>query len=231
MILYTNGCSWTYGGGLNLDKPEQKQERLNSVWPYHLGKLLNCEKVVNLAQGCGSNQRIFRTTLNWLMETPQEILSTTTAVIQWTEPSRFEIYMPENKNDIFEDRDERWIAIKINAALSNFHFDTEDIIDDTNKMFQFHTEIEGFYKSLCYFESLHSLFQSFGVKYYYWSHQTDFEVLPSEKNNLLKKYNWLGEPNNKWVYDRVSHTDAHPSFTGHKQLAEIIHSYIRQLRS
>jgi len=63
MILLVNGCSFTWGGGL--DK-QGDQVRETSVWSHHLGALMNAEKVVNLAAGCGSNQRIFRTTVDYI---------------------------------------------------------------------------------------------------------------------------------------------------------------------
>ena len=58
--LFTNGCSWTFGGGL--DQPDTR-ERItdlqdNIVWPAHVQRLLNFDKQVNLSAGGGSNQRI-----------------------------------------------------------------------------------------------------------------------------------------------------------------------------
>jgi hypothetical protein len=64
MILLTNGCSWTYGGSLGLDEIEKQEQRLQSTWPHHLGQLLNVSENVQLAVGCGSNQRIVRTTFD-----------------------------------------------------------------------------------------------------------------------------------------------------------------------
>ena len=58
--LFVNGCSWTYGGGL--DEPGSKAHidnlHNNIVWPAHVKKLMNFDRCINLAEGCGSNQRI-----------------------------------------------------------------------------------------------------------------------------------------------------------------------------
>jgi hypothetical protein len=64
--LFTNGCSWTWGGSLE-EYWETEEDRLKLVWPHHLGNLLRADNVVNLSLSCGSNQRIVRTTLNWLL--------------------------------------------------------------------------------------------------------------------------------------------------------------------
>jgi len=80
--LLVNGCSWTYGGGL--DRPSRKNqfnfpydpgtkehmEHIHGkiVWSAHVKKLMNFDRCVNLAEGCGSNQRICRTTFDWVKE-------------------------------------------------------------------------------------------------------------------------------------------------------------------
>ena len=57
MILLTNGCSWTYGGGLDAHYPTR--EELDQVtWPKHLADLLGADEFYNLAAGCGSNQHV-----------------------------------------------------------------------------------------------------------------------------------------------------------------------------
>ena len=101
--LFVNGCSWTYGGGL--DQPDTK-ERItdlhdNIVWPAHVKRLMNFDEQVNLAEGCGSNQRICRTTFDWVMQQDADTLKNTTAIIQWSHEDRYEYYLPtdEEAND------------------------------------------------------------------------------------------------------------------------------------
>ena len=93
--LFANGCSWTYGGGFDFaDTKENADNMLNNiVWPAQLGKKLGYDKVVNLAEGCGSNQRICRTTFDWVIQArPQRLLKTLRVIIQWSCEDRFEYY-------------------------------------------------------------------------------------------------------------------------------------------
>lgn len=94
--LFVNGCSWTYGGGL--DEPGSKAHidnlHNNIVWPAHVKKLMNFDRCINLAEGCGSNQRICRTTFDWVNQQDEETLKNTTAIIQWSCEDRYEYYVP-----------------------------------------------------------------------------------------------------------------------------------------
>ena len=64
------------------------------VWPAHVKKLMNFDKCVNLAEGCGSNQRICRTTFDWVNRQDEETLKNTTVIIQWSCEDRYEYYVP-----------------------------------------------------------------------------------------------------------------------------------------
>ena len=94
--LFVNGCSWTYGGGL--DEPGSKAHidnlHNNIVWSAHVKKLMNFDTCVNLAEGCGSNQRICRTTFDWVNQQDEETLKNTTVIIQWSCEDRYEYYVP-----------------------------------------------------------------------------------------------------------------------------------------
>ena len=87
MILYTNGCSYTYGD--ELEHPHQQ------AWPYRLGDALSC-KVINEAQ-CGvSNDCIMRMTLDYLTKNThahKDLL----VVIMWTFLGRFDYYDDVNE--------------------------------------------------------------------------------------------------------------------------------------
>jgi hypothetical protein len=60
----------------------------NIQWPNLLGKELGIERVVNYGEGCGSNSRILRTTLDYLNNSQD--LEETLAIIQTSNPFRFE---------------------------------------------------------------------------------------------------------------------------------------------
>lgn len=79
MKILTNGCSFTQGIYDNHDEKD--------TWAYMLG-----HDVVNLAEGGGSNHRIFRTTMSYLLDNEVDLI-----IIGWTGPERIEI--PYYKND------------------------------------------------------------------------------------------------------------------------------------
>tara|TARA_E500000178_G_scaffold214081_1_gene211430 strand:+ start:6274 stop:7026 length:753 start_codon:yes stop_codon:yes gene_type:complete len=77
-MILTNGCSFTNGYDLN---------NINDNWPSQLSVLLN-QQVINLALGGASNDRIFRTTKEWLVnnEPPEYV------IIGWTSHTRNELH-------------------------------------------------------------------------------------------------------------------------------------------
>jgi hypothetical protein len=101
--LLVNGCSWTAGGGLDTPDTKEHMEHLfnHVVWPSHVKRKLGFDKCINLAEGCGSNQRICRTTFDWVMQQDAETLKNTTVIIQWSHEDRYEYYVPteEEKSD------------------------------------------------------------------------------------------------------------------------------------
>ena len=110
--LFTNGCSWTAGGGFDFADTKENTDNLlnNIVWPAQLGKKLGYDKVVNLAEGCGSNQRICRTTFEWVMKQTPETLKNTRIIIQWSCEDRFEYYV--------ETKEEKDMAEEFNKFYS-----------------------------------------------------------------------------------------------------------------
>ena len=77
MLLMTNGCSFTQGIYDNFPECD--------AWPYQLGRLLGWD-VFNLAKGGGSNARIFRTTMEYLLENQPNYVA-----IAWTQTDRHEL--------------------------------------------------------------------------------------------------------------------------------------------
>lgn len=237
MILFANGCSFTFGGGLGLD--EHKEDlRLASVWPHHLGLKLNAS-VINLGAGCGSNQRIVRTTLDWLSQQSLEILSQTLAVIQWTDPSRYEYYEPYNYKDRKENMQHRWVKVNSQVVIgckedSNPEKSRRDE-ERREKRYETHTIQEDMYRMISDIAAMAKIFKDFGVRYYYWSHAHISDKFYPHLLKYYKTYPWLNPPLNgddddwrlHWQYERVSPTDMHPSFLGHKQIAEYIYEKIK----
>jgi len=87
--LYSNGCSYTEGYGL--DNPEKER------YSKFLANKFTAEDI-NQSAGGGSNQRIFRTTYNWISQN-QDKLKDTLFVIQLSYPVRNEIWVNRTWRD------------------------------------------------------------------------------------------------------------------------------------
>jgi len=255
--LFTNGCSWSWGGSLE-EYWETEEDRLKLVWPHHLGNLLGIDNVVNLSLLCGSNQRIVRTTLNWLLSKTPEELKNTIAIIQWTESSRYEYYVPKY-DDPTENIEGRWLLNKIGVVTTPWDA-SENYNKNNNSFFMLnsnekdkrikitpndflyneerlkrHTNIESVYSLVVCCQTLSSLFNTFGVEYYFWEFLEGtglFRNAPPAIKNLHKNYNWIYVTNYESLFrspivsDKNKY-DHHPSLVGHKQIAENIYKQIK----
>jgi len=246
--LLTNGCSWTYGGGID----RLFKDPSNLVWPHHLKKLMGYDNCVNLSWGGGSNQRIFRTTLDWILKQTPETLESTTAVIQWTQWSRKEFYLSPDIGDIDDNEPYYWIACTIHHANATKELNqillTKDrsVIEDYsnqiknnhNSLYKSYREIEGFYNYIMCCDGLANIFNNYGIKYYYWDFINLEPNLPEPfLSHILNSHPWLERDTirHQWDYQRLNQDpgpygvadDPHPSLLGHKQLAEHIYEAIK----
>lgn len=80
---YVNGCSWTYG--------ETLKDPKNESFLTQFGKNLNIDVCINDSQCGGSNHRIVRTTLNFLLAN-KEHWEDLLVVIGWSCPHRIEMW-------------------------------------------------------------------------------------------------------------------------------------------
>ena len=172
--LFTNGCSWTYGGGLDHPDTKEHMKHLhdNVVWPAHVQRLMNFDEQVNLSAGCGSNQRICRTTFDWLSKQTPETLKNTTAIIQWTCLDRYEYYVPKgdeeytilpgliedihpkvisrgHSNNMFQSLEDnrtldRWAKVTVNNLISTYEDHTDSVLkNEAQNRYRTYTEQEG----------------------------------------------------------------------------------------
>lgn len=259
-ILFANGCSFTWGGALEPwfmfvdDKPlgdiigydatdfrtpdgnlgvENTKVREKIVWPHHLGQLLNCNKVINSGIGCGSNQRIIRTTLEWLSSQNRETLDRTVAVIQMTEPSRYEYYDEENN---------LWARCKVDVCQQIA--EKQEIADARNmsRLSTFTTN-EGIFEYVRDCMALNQIFSFHNVNYFLWSMINPFHNTNHDFINLNKIIDecctWINHTQDSSSYGALESLKAnngkittapssiHPGVEGHKELAEILHFYIQ----
>ena len=214
--LLVNGCSWTYGGGL--DRPGTK-ERLdylhtNIVWPAHVKKLMNFDRCVNLAEGCGSNQRICRTTFDWVNQQDKETLKNTTVIIQWSCEDRYEYYVPTKeeqedfqkryqvspmqKKDIWKDQIindnnydvlhnlDRWARVNPHSLISFVeNHNDPDVIKQGQSRYRTYTDQEGMYTWLFQMGFLYDFLTSKGIECYYWYFNQYVDAMPQEIQDYI----------------------------------------------
>ena len=236
--LLTNGCSWTWGGGLE-NLPDN--DRLETVWPHHLMNLLEFDNNVNLSMGCGSNQRIVRTTLDWILQQDRETLDNTVAVIQWTEPSRYEYYSKSTEPDKHSNWDWEnnlgdWSLVKVGGCIyppgvKNWHMPDEEI-KQSQIRYRTYSDIEGLYSFVSQFTALANIFETYNIKYYYWNALgVPVIYFPEPIKKYASKFNWVNPDHLSWDYERISKDDHHPNVNGHLQLAQYIFKEIQSLNN
>ena len=86
-IIYCNGCSWTWGD--DLENPQQ--ERFSTL----LGEKTKFS-IINEAKNEGSNYRIVRTTINYLL-TNRDKWEDIIVILGFTDPSRYEFFNEDTK--------------------------------------------------------------------------------------------------------------------------------------
>ncbi|MCU9952103.1 hypothetical protein OEJ37_01760 [Burkholderia sp. BKH01] len=100
-VLYANGCSMTYGYEL-IDDPQthvclDDAYREAHAWPGRLAVRVGAEKVVNDSIPGGSNDRILRTTIQWVTDFlgagGDAARRSLLVVIGWSDPMRREYFV------------------------------------------------------------------------------------------------------------------------------------------
>lgn len=239
MKLFANGCSFTWGGALYkslydnsgslLDynnTSHENSQRLKDVWPYHLSKLLDLDDCVNLSIGCGSNDRILRTTLNFFTNIHNEYdLSQWIAVIQWTQPARYEYWDEDTQS---------WAMVIPNSNVNLGKKVDHDIIERLNKYkdstYAYQTNKTHAQKYWTQIVSLAAFFEHLGIPYWFSNLSIDLfnELDTFQKEYLEKKVRWLTNAYDTFNFlfeDKFEST--HPSLLGHQQIAQSIHTIIK----
>lgn len=116
--LYTNGCSWSAGDGIQFDPAlsnldiQTKSSMMRSLnWPSVLSGLMNRE-LINNSVGAGSNKRMVRTTCDYLQSLDQETLKNTFVVLGWTTVDRNELLLDDGVNN-------QWCMFNVTQPISS----------------------------------------------------------------------------------------------------------------
>jgi len=168
--IYINGCSITYGDGLDVKEYDQN----NHEWWEKRGKpignyseILSKEyqvPVIDESRLGGSNDRILRKTIDFILNS--EDLSDTLFLIQWTYPLRYERLISgkwyqvilDEKHFVNNNPDDIKQAIHY-AKLAGVLFEDDDGLLDEDMMIQMYLK-----KIRCII-LLQSIFEKYGIKY------------------------------------------------------------------
>jgi hypothetical protein len=223
MILYTNGCSMTFG----LELPEETREQ--TAWPAVLAERLS-SKLVNDAQQGTANDRIFRRTVDFVMNylaecgDPAHLF----VAIGWTTAHRREFALAEYEglaDDIFyrtvraaEGIREQPKFLRDIAKIYRDHIDC-----DTEASDRYHLQIL----------SLQSILKSYGIPYLF----TTCLVSPIPTTPIAqfidhRRFMDFGKDRTfhslcKFEWEAPLGPGCHPLEEGHRRWGEMISEYIR----
>lgn len=240
MKLYANGCSFTWGGelikavhdrdGHILDETNESdinKHRLNITWPKHLSDLMGCTEFHNQAMGCGSNPRIVRKTLDFFIEkiNNNEDMSDWVAVIQWTEPSRFEF---------FDEANNSWVIAKHDVILSEKSFDTDYLRKYVEDYYKHNNQIVFGSQLFSQLVALGNFFKQHNIKYVFTTIADAFFTAVFDDAKLKycnDNFVWY---NNDIMKCSIGHmgvdkmSTSHPSEIGHQQIAQNFFSFFNK---
>lgn len=219
-ILYTNGDSWTYGDGVPITtNPDGSTYK--ATWSWHLSKTLNMHSV-NEAEGGSSNDRIFRTTTDYIYKylgagkDPAKL----TIIIGWSIPVRTEVFVKDS-------------YIKINPHRK---FQNEDklVSDFRACYYKLYDDNASMKKHLSYMLNLRLLCKSLGISYYdfiaFGNHMEEYNALSlktfniSLENSLYNKtWNHYCCENKTKMYDC-----GHPAAQTHQDWANRLSKLVKQ---
>lgn len=178
-MLYANGCSWTYGNGIehdplliHLNPTERADAAKRATWPEVLAKKLDRE-CINDALGGGSNKRMVRTTCNFLQSIPVEKYKDLLVVLGWTTVDRNEIFLQEGAA-------EQWAVFNATQGTSHQIKSSQpgtfsnNYLDSIDRYQKSYISIAFNHKYNCsqFFQEMYlmsNLLENFGIKYMFFS--------------------------------------------------------------
>lgn len=247
MILYTNGCSFTAGGGLEEyvnpnNLPNQADFIKEHTWAKHLGDKLGVEKIINHGRMCGSNHRILRKTFDFLSQTEHDCKDIIVG-IQFTNNNRFEYYESKTEfgssgynillgknNGEVKNLQENWKQVKVGRNEMGFADNERDLLmketEFTDRFLSIYQngKIQDCYDTLFLLNTMQNILEKFEVKkYFFWSEINWHGNHTAETEYFIKKHIPFLLLNETMGVDYLK--CAHPSLKGHKKISEILYEY------
>lgn len=198
MILFTSGCSYTYGEELN---------NKNDSWPYVLGNMLEVDEVINKGICSGSNDYILRTTTEFVINNLDKI-DEIIIVLGWTSDIRWEIFIDEYNafaqiklgRDMYIVDEENTKIIKNKTLLDNIipkvKYNTYNNISaeylNTFKQNPTINYMNKFYMLL----NTHLMLKSLNIKHLFFN--------SIDEHKMFKDLKWVKNPRNRIIISNVS---------------------------
>lgn len=136
-------------------------------WPCYLQEKLGIEQLTNLAAGGGSNARIMRTTIDYVMSLTPEQCSETMIVIGWTVSERDEICIGKDW--------QRWNSTQPFAStVDRLTCTDNDLIDKISRIHEdyilyLHSDYGSVKKYFQQVYLLSNLLENLGIKYFFFN--------------------------------------------------------------
>lgn len=235
--VYSIGCS--YSGGVGL---EDWKDRFSTLLSERLGA-----EEVNEAMGGGSNQRIFRKVIDWVVLNPDK-LKHTLFLVQWTYAGRNELWYcgptPNEKGEIEYHPDMNWDGNWYNSHYGHDGYtDWNKLRDDGNEINPFYLPPVHILSDILfrYIISLQSIFQNNNCRYIMFQghvarHNDGSNAIGeinfnSNLGKCIDKTNWITEYG---LRDYCSLSDnltecEHADVKGNKNWTDVLYSKYEEL--
>jgi hypothetical protein len=251
--IYTNGCSWTYGNGIQHDpklvngRNMMYHEVMPHAWPQKLGNIVGCN-VINEASGGGSNHRMVRMTCDFLKKYPANKRENLLVILGWTSLERDEIYLTH-------DHKKHWINFNSGQDVSTSHvFKIERYPDHVLKDLEtyqtiYRQHVQNTYSSFIHWIDqvymLSSTLSNLGVRFLFfssiggwkWGNGYDINIPETFGKHLnhLSDDRFLGmgrgfSMQNFCIDNKIQLSPCHhPMIDGHTMWAKYLHSKMQEI--
>lgn len=209
-IMLFNGCSHTAGSEIEYTNQTSCYEK---SWGKFLSNMTG-DEYINIAKGGSSNEYIFRTTQDWVIENvlinKLYKIEDLHVVVMWSGFDRKEIYFPDSNrvDSINPQTDVKYQYTKMKYELEKF----KDVI------VYFHDTLYSNLKNLIYVNNLSIFLDTFKIKYTFLNALHSFINLEDLDKKHILRASYI---NNFWLYDdnkKIKHigfNNTNETFFGH----------------